>query len=161
MGGGELVDRLGALGPADVGVDHRPLDRLGRPALVPQQDRQAERRQIAGEGADRLGARAVAAVHVERQADDEAGDARDGDEGGERGQILGELGAADGLGGAGEAPARIADREADGLGADIEPGERAAMRKSGSEFRRGRRDQRRQAASLRSASRRTAPQNRA
>src|SRR3546814_14854226 len=49
-----------------------PSDGLSRPALVPEQNGQAKRRQIAGEGADRLGAGAVAAVEVEGEADDEA-----------------------------------------------------------------------------------------
>ena len=57
------------------------------------------------------------------------------DESLERFQVLGELGPADGLGRAGEVPAGVADREADGLGADIEPGELAGIGQRGSEFR--------------------------
>ena len=57
-----------------------------------------------------------------------------GDEGPQRLEILGELGAADGLGRAGEVPAGIADREADGLGADVEPGKLAGVGQSGREF---------------------------
>src|SRR6185312_1096661 len=72
VGGRQRVDLLRALGAADVRFDHRPLDRLGRPALVPQQDGKVERREVAGEGAHRLGARAVASVHAERKPDDEA-----------------------------------------------------------------------------------------
>ena len=39
VGGGERIDLLGAPGAAHVGVDHRPLDGLRRPTLIPQQDR--------------------------------------------------------------------------------------------------------------------------
>ena len=159
--GSERVDLLGAAGAADVGVDHRPLDGLSRPALVPQQDRQLERRQVAGEGADRLRSRAIAAVHVERQTDDEPDDMLMLDERRSACEILGELGAADRFGRPGKMPAGIAHREADGLGADVEPGELAALGERVRESAGRGRDQRCQAASLRSASRRIAPQNRA
>ena len=48
VGGGEGVDLLRSLGAADVRIDHRALDRLGRPALVPQEERQFERLQDCG-----------------------------------------------------------------------------------------------------------------
>ena len=123
---GKGVDLLGALGPADVGLDHRPLDRLRRPALVPEQDRKLKRSKIASEGADGLGPRAIAAVHVERQADDQADDcfAFERNSAG-CSEVGGELGPADCFGRPGKAPARIADRQADRLRSDVEPGELA------------------------------------
>ena len=42
--------------------------------------------------------------------------------------VGGELGSAKRLDRPGEAPFAVADRQADGLGADVEPGELAAMR---------------------------------
>ena len=71
--------------------------------------------------------------------------------------ILGELGAADRFGRTGEVPASIADGEADGLRADVEAGELPAWN-GGRELARVGRDQRRHAATLRSASPRIAPQ---
>ena len=62
-----------------------------------------------------------------------------------------ELRSADGLGGPGKAPPRIADRKADGLRAHVEAG-KLAVRHRGRELGRAAGDQRRQAASLRSAS---------
>src|SRR3546814_16659747 len=82
-----------------------------------------ERREIAGEGAHRLGARAVDAVHVEGQADDEADDGLRGDELAQRVEIGGEFPAEDRLVGGREAPPRVAQRDADGLGADGGPPE--------------------------------------
>ena len=61
--------------------------------------------------------------------------------------------------GSGEMPAGIADRETDRLGADIEAGELAAARQRVGKFADAIGDQCCQAASLRSASRRIAPQN--
>lgn len=55
-------------------------------------------------------------------------------------------------------PTRIADRETNCLGPDIETGELSAGRESSLEFRHARSDYRRQAASLLSASRLIAPQ---
>ena len=43
IGGGELVDQVGAARAAGVGIDQRTRDRGRRPALVPQQHRQAKR----------------------------------------------------------------------------------------------------------------------
>jgi hypothetical protein len=50
------------------------------------------------------------------------------------GQVLGELGPADGLGRAGEMPAGVADGDSDGLGADIQPDQLAALGESVGEF---------------------------
>ncbi len=98
------------------------VDRLGRPALVLEEDRQAEILHVAGKGTARLAARALAAVgQVERQADDDALHLLLADQRGERGLVLLELGAADQQGrGAGEAPTGVAQRGADRLGADVE-----------------------------------------
>ena len=134
MGGGERVDLLGTAGAADVRLDHRPLHGLCRPALVPEQDRQGERREIARKGADRLRAGTVCAVHAEGKPDDEPGDMLAGRECLQSFQVLCELGPTDGLRRSGEVPAGIADREADRLGSDVEPGELAAFGKRGGEF---------------------------
>src|SRR3546814_18227822 len=64
-GGRRAVDAGRAFGAADVGGDHRAFDRGGRPAFVPEQERETERQEVAREGAGALGARAVGAVHVE------------------------------------------------------------------------------------------------
>src|SRR5262252_7369437 len=59
-----LVDHPGASGAADVVGDQLALDGGGRQPLVPEPNRKVgETREIAGEGAGRLGARALAAVH--------------------------------------------------------------------------------------------------
>ena len=106
--GGHVVDPLGALRPAEILFDHRPLDRDGRPALVPQQDGEAQIVEVTGEGAGGLSARAIAAVEIEGQADDEARHLLFRDQIGERGLVLHELAAADQRGGRGEAPLRVA-----------------------------------------------------
>src|SRR5205814_9884800 len=49
VSGGERIDLLGAFGAADIGLDHCPLDRLRRPAFVPQQQRKIERGEIRSE----------------------------------------------------------------------------------------------------------------
>ena len=154
----ESVDLLGAPGAADVGFDHRPFDRLGRPALVPQQDGKFERREVARKGADRLRSRAVAAVHVERQADDHADYALRIDDSPEAREVLGELGAANGLERSGEMPSGIADRDADGLCADIEAASLPPLGNATGKALSFGSDQRCHAASLLSASRRIAPQ---
>ena len=72
--GGVLVDHLGALRAAHVGGDQVALDRGGREPLVPQADRQrGQLGEIARKGARRLRARTFRAVHVDRQAEHEAG----------------------------------------------------------------------------------------
>ena len=76
-------------------------------------------------------------------------------------EIHGELGAAHGLARPGEVPAGIANREANGLGANVKPCKLAAIGQSGGEIGDAGRDQGFHAASLRSASVRTAPQNKA
>src|SRR4051794_30624207 len=157
----QRIDLLGAPGAADVGLDHRSLYRLRGPALIPQEEGQIERREVAGKGADRLRARAVASVHAERQADDQPGDVLALDESAQRFEILGELDPPDGFGGTREMPPGVADGEADGLGADVQSDKLARTRKRGRELARVGGDQRCHAASLLVASRRTAPQNRA
>ena len=66
MRGGQRVDLLGPLCTAHVGRNHRPFNGLRRPSLIPKKHWQVERRQVACEGPDRLRARTVAAVHIER-----------------------------------------------------------------------------------------------
>ena len=54
-------------------LDQEPLDRAGREPLVPEGDVDGPQPfQIAGEGAARLGARALRPVHIDRQADDKS-----------------------------------------------------------------------------------------
>src|SRR3546814_11412502 len=86
------------------------------------------RSEVAREGADRLRARAVAAVHVERQADDEPGNRLRGDERFQRFEVGGELLAEDRLVGGREAPSGIAQRPPDRPGAAVEPGEAPTVR---------------------------------
>ena len=73
VGGRQGVDGAGALAPGQIGLQHGPGHRHGGQALVPECDRQiALGQQIAGKLPHRLAARALAAVHVQRQADDQA-----------------------------------------------------------------------------------------
>ena len=90
--------------------------------------------EVACEGPDRLRPRAVAAVHVEREPDDQPNDVLTLDECSQRFKILGELGPADRLGRAGEVPAGIADRDSDRLRSDIEAGDFAAARQRRGKF---------------------------
>ena len=82
-----------------------------------------------------------------------------GDEGAEPFEVLREFSPADRLGGSGEMPAGIADGDANRLGADVEAGKLAALANGRGELTGLGGDQRRHAASLLAASRRTAPQN--
>ena len=119
--GGVLVDHLLALGAADIDVDQRALDCGGREPLVPERDRQLGLlREIAREGACRLGARALAAVHVDGQAEHEAGRAPLGGEDKYAGGIDTEFFADDGFDRRRHAPVRIARSDADGFGTEIE-----------------------------------------
>ena len=126
---GVLVDHRRALFAADIGGDQLALDRGGGQPFVPERDRQfGELGEIAREGAHRLRARPFAAVHVQRQAEHEAGAAALR---GEREQTLGverEGLARDGLDAGGEPPVGIGGGDADGLGADVEAEQRAARR---------------------------------
>jgi hypothetical protein len=133
QGGGVRIDALGTLGAAEILFDHRAFGGLRRPAFVPHQDRQVQVGQIAGHGAGRLAARARAAVHVERQADDQCLDRAFGDDLGDLGLVLRELAPDDGLACRGKAPARIAQRHADGLGAGVEPHQDTAHRQGGTQ----------------------------
>ena len=72
IGGGHLVDDLGAPGARDVVGDQRAHDRGGRKPLVPERDRRRmEPGEIAREGARRLRARTLQPVHADGQADDQ------------------------------------------------------------------------------------------
>jgi hypothetical protein len=95
IGGSRLVDQLGAARARQVGLDHPPRHRGGRQAFVPEGQRQVDlREQIMGKGADRLGAGPLAAVHVGREAEDEAAYAVPVDDGLELCGVGGELAAA-------------------------------------------------------------------
>src|SRR5260221_2587549 len=75
------VNGLGAFGAAEIGVDHVPCDGDGGKALVPEGDGEVlQFQEIGGELAHRLTAWYLAAIHVERQADDEAADLPFGNE---------------------------------------------------------------------------------
>ena len=66
---------LGALLARHVGLEHRALGADGGKPLVPEHDRKrGQRREAAEEGARRLGARTLGAVHVDGQAKHEAAD---------------------------------------------------------------------------------------
>jgi hypothetical protein len=78
----------------------------------------------------------------------------------QHGLVLGELGARDGVGGAGEGPSGIAQGKADGLGADVQPDQPSALRERGAKGVAVSGDQRfRNVESLSVASRRTFSQN--
>src|SRR3546814_6871908 len=83
--------------------------------------------EVAGESAGALGPWAVAAVHVERQANDEADDGLRGDELAQCFEIGGEFPAEDRLVGGREAPPCVAERHADRPGADVESRTAAAI----------------------------------
>ena len=75
VGGGDVVDDLGPAAARGVGLEQRAFGRDGRQPLVPEADRQVgQAREVAGEGAGRLAARTLGAVHVARQAQDRAAD---------------------------------------------------------------------------------------
>src|SRR5271155_5609807 len=122
VGGGDAVDDFGAALAGHVGGDYLALARGGRQPLVPQRHRQiAERHEIAGELARRLGARAVAAGQGERQADHEPADAVRVDQREEPRHVIAKAPPADGFERARDDEAGVGEGEADRFGADIEP----------------------------------------
>ena len=70
---------------------------------------------------------AFAAVHIARQSDDDPGDGTLGNDLAQLAAILGELAAGEGLARRRIAPARIAGRDPDGLGPEIEAQQTAAI----------------------------------
>ena len=128
------IDAHGAFGAAEVLVDQAAFGAGGAPAFVPQQDRQAQRGEVAGVGAAGLAARAFAAVHVDGQADDDALDGTAGDQGGEFGFVGAELAAFHRFAGAGDTPVGVAEGGADGLRAEVEPDQPAAAGQVGAKF---------------------------
>src|SRR6185369_14766118 len=160
VGSGKGVDLLGTLGAADVGVNHCPFHRLRRPALVPQQDGELEWGEVARKGAGGLGARAVASIHVQWQADHEADDMLANDDGTKRSQVLRELRSTDRLERPREVPSGIANGDPDSLRPDVEPRE-LAVRDMECELSRFGGDQGRHWLNLRAASVRIACQNKA
>src|SRR3546814_12717258 len=66
--GRQLVDQLTAAGATGIGVDERACHSLGRPAFVPQQDRQAKVCEVPGEGAARLAPWRFAPVEIDGPA---------------------------------------------------------------------------------------------
>jgi len=127
-GGGMAVDRGGALGAAHVLPDHRGFGGLRRPAFVPQEEGEGKGfGTIAGIGAAGLRARAFGTIHIARQAEDDAFDAAAADQRGQRLAVLAPLAALDGGAVGGKAPAGIAGRGAERLGAEIEAQQHAAF----------------------------------
>jgi hypothetical protein len=124
-GGGHLVDHLAAPFAAGVGVNERAGDGGGRQPFVPEDDRQrGEAAKVADEGTGRLDARSFRSVHVERQADDQSGDPMFGGQL-QQGRRVGlELAPPDGGQRRADPPFRVADGDADGLGAQVEPHQR-------------------------------------
>ena len=134
---GGAVDPFGAFGAAQVGFYHETFGRSGRPSLVPEQDGQAKVEQVAREGPARLAARRFAAVHVDRQADDDACGRAGGDRCLQQRFVFGEFAPRDKIGGGGEAPACVAKGGADGLAADIKPDQHPAFRQRVAKFQSG------------------------
>src|SRR5262245_22153030 len=66
VGGRVLINHPSTAGARHIGRDQLALDRGGGQPLVPERDRKlGQPREVAGEGAGRLRARALAAVHVD------------------------------------------------------------------------------------------------
>ena len=112
---------------AHVGFDQAALDGCRRQSLVPECNRQfGQFREIAGEGARRLRARTFRAVHIDRQAEHEADRAALGRQRQQPFRVSREIFARHGLDAGRQPPVRIADRDADGFGTEIEPDQAAA-----------------------------------
>src|ERR1700733_7049021 len=75
IGRRRAIDRLGAALAAEVGLDHASRHRGRAQPLIPETDlRIVELQEIMREGPGCLGARAFAAIHVDRQAEDQRAD---------------------------------------------------------------------------------------
>src|SRR3546814_17007939 len=110
----QLGDQLTAAVATGSGVDERACHRLGRPAFVSQQDRQAKVCEVPGEGAARLAPWRFDAVEIEGPAYDDPLHLLSRDEFRQRRLALRDLGAGDGVRRAGVGPASISQGEADG-----------------------------------------------
>ena len=115
------------------------VDGGGGEALIPEEDWDIgpglgmQAGEVAGEGAVRLAARALGAVHVVRQADDHAGGATGLHQGGDGRDILVELGLADQAQGAGDGARGVGDGDADGLLPEVQPEHGRAVGQGGGE----------------------------
>ena len=89
-----------------------------------------ERLEVAHEGPRRLRARPLGAVHVQRQAEDEAADTVALDQSLDLLDVGGELDASDRLERRGDAPFDVREGEADRLGAEVDPDKAGAGRKT-------------------------------
>ena len=124
-----LVDHFGAAGAAHVHADQLALDGGGGEPLVPQRDRKiGQPGKVAGEGAGGLRARSLAGIHVDGQAEHEADGVALGGDGDDAGRVRLEGLALDGLDPGGEPPIGIGHGDANGLGAEVEPDQRTALR---------------------------------
>ena len=123
-GGGVLVNHGCALFAADVGRDQFAFDRNRREPLIPESDRQfGEFGEIASERARRLRTRALAAIHIDRQAEHESDGGAFGGKDEHALRVGGESPARDGLDARCKFSIGITGGNADGLGAEIKPDE--------------------------------------
>ncbi len=135
ISGRHPIDDFGAPGARDVILDQRTIDRGARQALVPEgEGRGVHVAKIAQERPRRLNARPLAAVHVERQADDQR-------EGLEARDLLGQLLrvgckllALDGQKGGPDAAFDIGERKTDRLRAEVDADQPGFCRQELGEF---------------------------
>ena len=126
VGGGGGVDALGALFARQVGLYHAPRHGDGGEALVPERNGAFDARvEIGGELARRLAGRALAAVHVDGQAEHEACGVLAPIESFEDLRVFRELRAPDGFSRARDGSACVGERHADGFRAQVEADQRA------------------------------------
>src|SRR5487761_353543 len=121
IGGGCAVDDFSAAAARQIAFDHAALDRGGGQPLVPERQRQVdEREQVLGELPDALDPRRRLAVEAQWQADDDAANAVFFHFADDALGIVAEARAADGVERRGDDAPRVAQGQADGLGADIQ-----------------------------------------
>src|SRR5690606_2420720 len=124
ISGGDMVDHLGATLSGRIRLQERAFGRDGRKTLIPEGDGKLRQPlEVAGEGAGGLAARALRPVHVARQAEDGAAGPPLAAEVEEGGRIGGELRPPDRQDRRGDREERVRDRDADGLRAEVEPGQ--------------------------------------
>jgi hypothetical protein len=136
-GGGHLVDDLGAPLAVDVVLfDQHPGHGRRRQALVPEGDRQVrlQAQQVAAQGAVGLAADALGAVHVHRQADDDAGGLAAAHQLEQHLGVLAELGLLDQGQRAGDGQGDVGHGHADGLLARVQTHDGEVIGDGGGEF---------------------------
>lgn len=116
-------------------LQKRPLGGNRRHAFVPEGDGKVRQPlKIADEGARRLRARAFGAIHIDRKADDDATDIVALERGKKRFGVLREFLAHHHLTRRRQRQSAVGDRKTDGLGAEVEPGQRLARSEKSGEF---------------------------